>query len=165
MSYPRPYIGPAWSMRRIQQFVPQATIATDIICGFPSETEQDHQETLELLKRWQLPAVNISQFYPRPGTPAASMAKLDSRVVKQRSREVTELFNSYSTTGGLRGKVVKAWFDEYDKKRGQIVGHTKQYTKVVIPALGPEALGSCQMVEVVDTSKWHIVGKLVASAA
>ena len=54
--------------------VPDMTVATDIICGFPGETESDHQHTMAMLERLRLPIVNISQFYPRPGTPAAPSA-------------------------------------------------------------------------------------------
>ena len=73
------------------------TLATDIICGFPGETEQDHAETLALLDHYKLPVVNISQFYPRPGTPAARMKRVPTHVVKERSREVSALFASYMT--------------------------------------------------------------------
>jgi len=55
--------------------VPGMTIATDIICGFPTETEEDFEETLELIREFKFPIVNISQFYPRPGTPAARMKR------------------------------------------------------------------------------------------
>lgn len=47
--------------------VPGITIATDVICGFPFETKEDHEETVELIKRHQFPILHISQFYPRPG--------------------------------------------------------------------------------------------------
>ena len=53
--------------------VPGLTIATDIICGFPGESEADHQATLALVRKYRFPILNISQFYPRPGTPAAKM--------------------------------------------------------------------------------------------
>ena len=52
--------------------VPNLTIATDVICGFPGETDEDFAQTLALIERYKFPVVNISQFYPRPGTPAAN---------------------------------------------------------------------------------------------
>lgn len=51
--------------------VPGITIATDIICGFPTETEEDFEQTMQLCQEYKFPVLNISQFYPRPGTPAA----------------------------------------------------------------------------------------------
>ena len=59
--------------------VPGITIATDIICGFPTETEEDFEGTMRLLDKYRFPVVNIAQFYPRPGTAAAKLTKLPSR--------------------------------------------------------------------------------------
>lgn len=61
--------------------VPGITIATDIICGFPGETEEDFQETLDLVKCYRFPSLFINQFYPRPGTPAAKMEQVAAHVV------------------------------------------------------------------------------------
>lgn len=59
--------------------VPGMTIATDIICGtelltvgFPTESEQDFLETMRILEKYRFSILHISQFYPRPGTPAVS---------------------------------------------------------------------------------------------
>ena len=60
--------------------VPHLTIATDIICGFPTETSKDHQLTMDLIRKYQFQIVNISQFYPRPGTPAARMTRVPTNV-------------------------------------------------------------------------------------
>jgi threonylcarbamoyladenosine tRNA methylthiotransferase CDKAL1 len=63
------------------QKVPGVTIATDVICGFPGETEEDFEQTLQLIGRYKFPIVNISQFYPRPGTPAAQMKRWGSILI------------------------------------------------------------------------------------
>jgi len=70
--------------------VPSITIATDIITGFPYETDEDHQETLTLLEKYKFPVVNISQFYPRPGTVAQKMKQCEGKIKKERSKDVTE---------------------------------------------------------------------------
>ena len=57
------------------------TIATDIICGFPTETWEDFQETVALVERYKFPSLFINQFYPRPGTPAARMIRLPTEEV------------------------------------------------------------------------------------
>lgn len=61
--------------------VPGVTIATDIICGFPGETEEDFLQTMDLVKRYRFPSLFINQFYPRPGTPAAKMEQVPAHVV------------------------------------------------------------------------------------
>lgn len=62
--------------------VPGITIATDIICGFPGETDQDFQETVKLVEEYKFPSLFINQFYPRPGTPAAKMEQVPAQVVR-----------------------------------------------------------------------------------
>lgn len=61
--------------------VPGVTIATDIICGFPGETEEDFRQTIDLVKLYRFPSLFINQFYPRPGTPAAKMEQVPAHVV------------------------------------------------------------------------------------
>jgi threonylcarbamoyladenosine tRNA methylthiotransferase CDKAL1 len=63
----------------LMEHCPALTIGTDIICGFPGETDAEHQDTLDLLSKFNIPIVNISQFYPRPGTIAARMKQLDTK--------------------------------------------------------------------------------------
>lgn len=62
--------------------VPGITIATDIICGFPGETDEDFQETMKLVEQYRFPSLFINQFYPRPGTPAAKMHQVPAAVVR-----------------------------------------------------------------------------------
>lgn len=65
---------------------PGITIATDVICGFPTEDDEDFEQTLNLVSEFRFPILHISQFYPRPGTPAARLKLLPTHVVKQRSK-------------------------------------------------------------------------------
>lgn len=53
----------------LRREVPDISLATDIICGFPTETEADFDLTMELMAKYRMPFINISQFYPRPGNP------------------------------------------------------------------------------------------------
>lgn len=64
----------------IIDLVPNIQLATDIICGFPGETAAQFDETLALVAKYRFSHTHISQFYPRPGTPAARMPKVRSQV-------------------------------------------------------------------------------------
>eukprot|EP01033_Poteriospumella_lacustris_P002515 gene2515-1823_t len=108
----------------LQYKVPGMTIATDIICGFPGEDEADFDQTLALIAHYKFAITNISQFYPRPGTPAAKMKRVPTNIVKDRSRRLTKLFESIVPYTYLVGQTVKVWFDveiggagEYFKSR------------------------------------------------
>lgn len=138
---------------------PRMSIMTDVICGFPDESEEDHQQTLRLLSDYRFPAVNISQFYPRPGTPAAAMKQLPSQIVKRRSREVTQLFESYTCYDWMVGTIQKVWFSSNSDRSNHTVGHTKQYVKILVDR-DESLLGRACFVRVTAAAKWHCWGTL-----
>jgi len=140
--------------------VPGITIATDVICGFPTETEEDFQETMQLLDKYKFPVVNIAQFYPRPGTVAAKLKKLQGHVVKDRSRRVTSHFHSYSTWDGLVGTEQRVCVIEYGKDENYIVGHTPGYTQVLLPR-DSNLLGCQVMARILSAEKWCVKGEVV----
>jgi len=70
---------------------PEMMITTDVITGFPGETDEDHQSTIKLLRRLLPDLVNITRFSPRTGTPAARYKRLNGKIVRNRSRELTIL--------------------------------------------------------------------------
>ncbi len=73
---------------------PALTISTDIICGFPGETEYDFLRTENLIK-WLKPEIlNISKFTPRPGTEAKKMKQLNSKIIKDRSMRLSTIFRN-----------------------------------------------------------------------
>ena len=75
----------------LTEHVPGITIITDIIAGFPTETAQDFQETLDLVEKYKFPSLFINQFFPRPGTPAAKMKRIPTQEVKERTKQITGL--------------------------------------------------------------------------
>lgn len=71
--------------------VPGIFVATDVIVGFPTETEADFEQTLRLVERTKPDKVNISRFFPRPGTPAACLKLLPTQVLAERSHRLASL--------------------------------------------------------------------------
>ena len=74
-----------------RSYYPEMMIITDVITGFPGENEEDHHATVDLLKRLLPDLVNITRFSPRQGTPAAKFKRLNGKIVKDRSRQLTSL--------------------------------------------------------------------------
>ena len=145
------------------KYVPNITIATDIICGFPGETEEDFEQTIKLVQDYKFPVLNISKFYPRPGTPAAKMKRIGTDIVKNRSTRLTRLFESYSCYDYLLGQEVDVWFSEEVNTLPhgkQSIGHTREYIKVVVEF--DETLpGARKQVRVTSTHKFHVVGSII----
>eukprot|EP00756_Hemistasia_phaeocysticola_P039294 Hpha_TRINITY_DN16806_c0_g4::TRINITY_DN16806_c0_g4_i1::g.151862::m.151862/K15865/CDKAL1; threonylcarbamoyladenosine tRNA methylthiotransferase CDKAL1 len=142
--------------------VPHVSIATDIICGFPSETEEAFQETLSLCRHYKFPSLYISQFYPRQGTPAAAMKQLKSEVKKDRSRRLTSLFEEYTATQyqPLVGTTQRVWVTEMARDGTNLVGHTKGFVQVLLPP-GSIPMGSSGEVRIVAATRHSVNGELI----
>ncbi|KAI3513427.1 hypothetical protein L1887_20761 [Cichorium endivia] len=144
----------------LTELVPGLQIATDIICGFPGETDEDFAQTVELIKDYKFSQVHISQFYPRPGTPAARMKKVASNIVKKRSRELTSVFESFTPYNGMEGSIEKIWITDIATDEIHLVGHTKGYVQVLV--IGPESLlGSSATVKITSVGRWSVFGDVI----
>ncbi|NHJ23971.1 MAG: tRNA (N(6)-L-threonylcarbamoyladenosine(37)-C(2))-methylthiotransferase [Candidatus Lokiarchaeota archaeon] len=82
------------SLTTLRTKFPYLSISTDIICGFPEETENNFQETIDLIT-WLKPEIlNISKFTIRPGTKARNMDQVESREIKERSIRLSKIFRA-----------------------------------------------------------------------
>lgn len=91
--------------------VPGISIATDIICGFPNETDEDFAETLSLCKKYKFPSLFINQFYPRPGTPAARMPKVPPATVSPNFlHDLSQIFKTFIAKRGQSAKAFQLYF-------------------------------------------------------
>jgi tRNA-2-methylthio-N6-dimethylallyladenosine synthase len=94
---------------RVRGLMPDAAITTDIIVGFPGETEQDFQATLDVVRSARFASAFTFQYSPRPGTPAAGMAdQVSKTVVQERYERLTALQDqiSWSENRGQEGRVL-----------------------------------------------------------
>lgn len=144
----------------LTELVPGMQIATDIICGFPGETDKDFSQTVNLIKAYKFAQVHISQFYPRPGTPAARMKKVPSNIVKQRSRELTSVFEAFTPYNGMEGRVERIWITDIAADGIHLVGHTKAYVQVLIVAQ-ESMLGTSAIVKITSVGRWSVFGEVI----
>ena len=145
-----------------RKHLPQITIATDIICGFPTESNVDFNETLAAVEEVKPDVVNISRFWPRPGTGAAEMKKLPDDVVMGRSRKLHSLARKIALENnqkwtGWKGKIV---VDEKGKVPGTFVGRNFAYKPVVISS-EENLLGRLIEVEITGTAATCLNGKII----
>src|SRR3989344_1052975 len=82
-------------VKEFRKEIPDIDIATDIIVGYPTETEEDFQETLNLLQETKPEVVNRSAFSSRPNTKAAKLKQIPSEIVKGRTKILDEFYWSY----------------------------------------------------------------------
>ncbi|RLI28133.1 MAG: hypothetical protein DRO46_04475 [Candidatus Hecatellales archaeon] len=142
--------------------IPELTLATDIICGFPGESEEAFRQTVKLLEETQPDIVNISKFYPRPGTPARRLGKLPTSVVKERSRKLSLLASKISLARnkrwlGWRGEIL---VDE-EGFNGSMIGRNYAYKPIVLKET--VKMGLNVEIEVVGAFPNHLEGYLTGT--
>ncbi len=117
----------------IRKQFPLASIATDVIVGYPGETDDQFQETFNLYTETKPDVVNISRFTPRPGTPAAKLKPLPTQTQKDRSKKVAELWESVAIEQNKRylGSKDKVLINEKGKNNS-LVGRSSNYKAVVL---------------------------------
>lgn len=104
----------------VREKLPQASITTDIIVGFPGETEEDFQQTLDLVEKARFTSAYTFQYSPRPGTPAAAMEdQVPKAVVQDRYERLVELQERISAelNAELVGDVVEVLVQADDGRR------------------------------------------------
>ena len=139
---------------------PKITIITDVIVGFPGETDEDFIETLDLIKRLQPDKVNITRFSARPGTPAARLYDMPDRIKKDRSREMTRLWLKIAAERNQRyvGEVLEARITERGRD-GTMKARAENYLGIVVK--GRPKLGSIVLVQVTDSNPFYVSGQVV----
>jgi len=133
-----------------RQYYPEMMIITDIITGFPGETDEDHQKTVDLLNRLLPDLVNLTRFSPRQGTPAARYKRVNSNTVKSRSKELTELRKKFGAKSFKRfvGRKTSVLAVE-NQRQGSTLCRDDNYRPIIIKEELP--LGEFYDVEIIDS--------------
>ena len=122
------------TIERFRKAIPMLTISTDIIVGFPGESEESFNKSLELIKSLKPEVLNISRFIPRPRTEACYMKdKMDGGLIKDRSRILTEIFHNISRMNNEKwynwsGEIL---IDE-EGKDNSLIGRNDSYKQVIV---------------------------------
>merc|ERR1711865_992001 len=145
---------------KIRTAIPDVYIITDIICGFPAESEEDWEATMALCRKYRFHGVYSSKFFARPGTPAAKMKCLKSNVCGDRYKQMVEFTGSFNRNSGMEGHEERVWFLGTDEHHGQTVGRTKAFTKTVVPR-DDALLGRNAMVRIGKTCVSHVEAEVL----
>lgn len=150
---------------KLRAGVPRVHVATDIIAGYPAETEQDWEDTMSLCKSYKFESLFVNQFFPRPGTVAARMEQIDRRLIKRRTKELSEFFKSYEneTYSDQLGEEQEVLVTEKAFDKVSFVGHNKWYTQVLLDGeseLG-NLIGKRLKVKIYEVSKHYVKGKIL----
>jgi threonylcarbamoyladenosine tRNA methylthiotransferase CDKAL1 len=133
------------------------TISTDIIVGFPNETKEDFQLSLDFISKYNFLVLNVSQFWPMSYTKAASGKQIASQIRKQRSRELTniQLGIVEAVLTKYKGTEQEVFFDKIDEQ-GNFLGRTKNYISVISKSKKQE-LFKWKKVKIKEVEYFHLL--------
>ena len=147
---------------KIKEKVPNVAISTDIIVGFPGETEEDFKETLDVVNTLKYDLAYTFIFSKREGTPASLMkddTSMDEK--KERLARLNEKVNEYANMNNMKykDKIVDVLIEDYSEKEGYLMGYTDTMKLVNVKA-SDEYLGKIVKVKITDVKTWSLDGEI-----
>lgn len=147
----------------LRKFYPNANFTTDVIVGFPGETDEEFDQTYQFLKEIGFYKMHIFKYSPRKGTVAEKLPnQVDGNIKEERSKKLIELSNNMQNEKNSQyiGKTVKVLFEEYEN--GYYKGHTTNYMVVKVKEKEQDGfIDNIKDIEIIgnDTQTEELIGK------
>jgi len=145
---------------KLRETFSEATITTDVLVGFPTETDEDFKTTVDFVKRVGFEKVHVFPYSVREGTRAAKMEQLTKAVKEERAARLSEATDKLREDflKKQKGKTVEVLFET--EKDSYCEGYTKNYTPVRVFS-DRKCKGEFLTVEIIDAEKDYCVGKFI----
>ncbi|UOE92770.1 tRNA (N6-isopentenyl adenosine(37)-C2)-methylthiotransferase MiaB [Alkalihalobacillus sp. LMS39] len=152
---------------KIKTAIPNASFTTDIIVGFPNETEEQFEETLSLVKEIEFDSAYTYIYSPREGTPAAKMEdNVPLEVKKARLARLNALVNEISAKKNIeyQDKVVEVLVEGESKKNPDVLSGRTRTNRLVNFKAPKSVIGEIVYIKITDAKTWSLNGELVEVA-
>jgi len=148
-------------VRKFRSKYPTGFIATDIISGFPMESEEAHKRTIKVIEETKPDKVNVAKYSPRPHTKAAALPQLPESIRSRRCREVIEVSRRISLERNMMhvGRIEEVLVLKVDG--GIAKARMKNYRLVKINGCG-EMLGKMVKVKITEAKTTYLIGELTS---
>ena len=151
-------------VEKIRRSVPDVSLTTDIIVGFPGETEEDFEETMDIVRKVRYDSAFTFIYSKRTGTPAAAMDdQIPEEVVKDRFDRLLKLVQSIATTQCSRdtGKTLEVLVEEVNEKDPSMVSGRLSNNTVVHFKGDSSLIGTICKVKMIESKGFYYLGELV----
>ena len=151
-------------VRKIKEAMPNASMTTDIIVGFPNETDEQFEDTMSLYREVEFDSAYTFIYSPREGTPAAKMQdNVPMEVKKQRLHRLNELVNEISAKKlkAYEGQVVEVLVEGESKNNPDVLAGYTEKSKLVNFKGPKSAIGQIVKVKVTKAKTWTLNGEMV----
>ncbi len=146
----------------LREACPEIALSSDFIVGFPEETDDDFEQTMDLVRRVTFAQSYSFKYSARPGTPAAAMKdQIPEEIKTERLEKLQALLieQHAAYNAGFLGKTMHVLLEDKAKKAGYLLGHTPQMQNVVVKA-SEEFLGQIVPVRITKTAATTLDGEL-----
>jgi len=147
---------------RIYKKIPEVSITTDIIVGFPTETEEDFEETIDLVRKAKFEGAYTFVYSKRKGTPAALYEEtVTKEEAKDRLHRLNKLINEGYLRGNQRfeGKVVQVLVEGYSKTNKNVLSGYTENNKLVNLSIDQKMIGKIVPVKITKAKTWSLDGE------
>ena len=147
----------------IREKMPECTVSSDIIVGFPTETDEDFEDTLKALERARFDMIYSFQYSPRKGTPAAEMVQIEQSVKQERFDRMLALQNSISLDNNKKteGKTLRVLCEGESKNNTDTYFGRTEGGKIVFFEPCPENVGKFVNVNIERGDTFALYGKII----
>ena len=151
---------------RIRSARPDLLLSGDFIVGFPGETDQDFQDTLDLVRRVGYGQAYSFKYSARPGTPAAERAEVPPEVASARLQELQALLTQQqrAAQAAMVGREVKVLFEKKGRRDGQLIGKS-EYLHAVHAVAPDHMIGQVIPVKILKDMTNSLTGQVVETGA
>ena len=146
-------------IKKFKQTFPDITIATDIITGYPTETEEDHKKTMEFIKEYRPQVLNLSKFSKHKGTAADTLKNLPREVVNKRNTDImrTHRQTAAETKEQFKNKMLSVFVNK--KNTNNYEARDENYNIILIQS-DKNILGKNIQVKITQTGVHHMIGEI-----
>jgi tRNA-2-methylthio-N6-dimethylallyladenosine synthase len=151
---------------RIRAVRPDIALSTDVIVGFPGETNAEFEDTLSMMERVRFAQAYSFKYSPRPGTPAAGLEQLPEEVKVARLSQLQSVITRHQTAfnSAQVGMIMPVLFDRRGRRPGQLIGRSP-YLQSVHAQLDSSWLGKILEVEIASAGPNSLAGVIHAASA
>ncbi|HWO96868.1 MAG TPA: tRNA (N6-isopentenyl adenosine(37)-C2)-methylthiotransferase MiaB [Bacillus sp. (in: firmicutes)] len=155
-------------VRKIKEAIPNVSLTTDIIVGYPNETEEQFEETLSLYREVGFDSAYTFIYSPREGTPAAKMKdNVPMEVKKERLQRLNAVVNELSAQKlkEYEGKVVEVLVEGESKNNPDVLAGYTRKNKLVNFKAPKSAIGKLVNVKITEAKTWSLNGEMIEEVA
>lgn len=151
-------------VEKIKAAIPDVALTTDIIVGFPNETDEQFEETLTLFEKMKFEMAYTYIYSPRDGTPAARMQdNIPMEVKKERLQRLNQVVNKYAAEAmaKYKGEIVEVLVEGESKKNEEVLSGYTRKNKLVNFRASKSVIGKRVLVKITEAKTWSLDGEFL----